>query len=246
MFDIFGIISLILIAVFVIIGLIKGFLSLFLGLAKGLAAVAIAAIFCNGLGMLLSKTKLASSISTNISSSIVKIDASFDTIITNENKEEFINSELSEKLSKIKLPEVVTKYISNLLSKKVDINEEGITCAQYIAKGITLFICIAICFILLLVISLIILTIIQKLAKKINLVPLVGFANRLCGAALGVALALVFISIASFVLSLLMSFSWDFAVTLKNSLKLETDEFTIGKFFYEHNVLKWMFNLIFK
>lgn len=247
MFDIFGIICLVIILVFIIIGLIKGFLSLLLGLAKGLVATIIAAVLCNPLGGLLAKTSLSNKMSNSISSSIVKIDASFETVITNENKTEFINNQLNDKLAKIKLPESITKYISNLLTNKIDIPEtEGMPCCDYIAKGITMFIWITITFIVLFIIALIILTIIQKLSKKINLVPFVGFANRICGAALGVCLALLIIGLGSFVLSLLMSFQWDFQETLKNSLKLGSDEFTIGKFMYEHNVLKWLFNLIFK
>ncbi len=246
MFDVIGIICLVICAVFIIIGFINGFLSLFLGLAKGLVAVILAALLCKPIGVALCNTGIGTGISNKIETSLVNMDPAFNEIITNENKDEFIETQLTEKLAKLNLPNTITKYISNLMKNKVNISStDGITCGQYIGKGVAMFVSIIIAFIIISILLVIIFWILQKFAKKINLVPFVGLANRLCGAALGLGIALIITSMLSYVVSLLMVIPWNFAETIKESLKLGQEEFTIGKFFYEHNALKWIINLIF-
>ncbi len=250
MFDIIGIIFLVIILILLIIGFAKGFVSLVLGLAKGLVAIFLAALLCRPIGMALNNSSMGESLINKIETSLVEIDPMFNEVITNDNKQQFIEQELNEKLQTANLPETISKYVSNLISSKVEINSnEGISCGKYIATGISMFVLIIISFVVLAIIIFIILFIIQKLAKNINLIPLVGIANRLLGVFLGLIIALLFISIISYILSFMMALPWDLADSIKDTLKLgeeHKEEFTIGKFFYEHNILKWLFGLIFK
>lgn len=247
MFDVIGIIFLIIILVFIIIGFISGFVSLLLGLAKGLVAIVFAALLCRPIGMALSNSSMGQGLTNKIEQKIVNIDPMFNEIITNETKDEFIEHQLGEKLNAIKLPKTINQYIVNLISGKVEIKtDEGITCGKYIASGISMFIFIIISFIILAILLFIILWLIQKFAKKINLIPLVGKINRIFGIFLGLVVSCFIISIASYILSFIMALPWGLADTIKESLKIGKDEFTIGKFLYEHNILKWLLNLIFK
>lgn len=249
MFDIFGIIFLIIILIFLIVGFASGFVSLILGFAKGLIAIIIAALLCNPIGMALSNSSMGKGLSNKIEASIVEVNPLFNEVITNENKQVFIEESLGKKLSEIKIPETISKHISNLIVKNVHVPEEGITCAKFIASGISMFVLIISSFVVVSLIVFIILSIIQKISKHINAVPLVGIVNRLAGAAISVVISLVIIAIICYVLSFIMTLQIDLADTIRNALKLgeeHKDEFTIGKFFYEHNVLKWIFNLIFK
>lgn len=247
MFDVFGLICFITILVFLIIGAFKGFLALLLGLAKGLIAVIIASLLCQSLGGLFAKTHLGNTIASKIEEKLISTDSSFENIITDENKDTFIENSLDEKLKSLRLPSSVSKYVGNLVSKKVKVtNTDNMSIGLYIGKGVAMFIGVIIAFILVWIIAFIILIILQKLLKQINFIPFVGNLNRTLGAFFGILLALVFIAIGSFMIDILMSLPWGFAEVIKDSLKIGSNEFTFGKFMVEHNILKWIFNLIFK
>lgn len=247
MFDVIGIVFLVILLVFLIIGFVRGFVSLALGLAKGLIAIFLASLLCRPIGIALNSSSMGVGLTNKIETSLVELDPMFNEVITSENKQEFIEQELSSKLQATKLPQTICKYVSNLIAGKVEIPEgEEIHCGKFIASGISMFVLIIISFVVLAIVLFLILFIIQKLAKKINLIPLVGFANRITGAALGAVMSLLIISIFSYILSFAMALPWELADTIKNTLKLDQDQFTIGKFFYEHNVLKWFISIIFK
>ena len=94
----------------------------------------------------------------------------------------------------------------------------------------------------------ILLSIVQRLFKNINKVPIVGLANRLLGLGLGVLVALLFIGVICYVLTFLMSIPGDMSNWIMNTLKLteeQKEEQSIAKIMYEHNIIKWAFNIMF-
>lgn len=248
MFDVFGCIFLGIILVFVIIGIIKGFAAMVLGFAKWIIAIIIAASFCNMLGATIANSSMGIKLTNTIETKLVQVDSIFTETITNETKQEFIENSLSEKLKAIKLPNQIAKYVTNLITKKVTIpNGEEITCGNYVASGITLFCMICMSFVTLALVSFIILLIIQILLKNINLIPLVGPINRILGAVFGGIVALIIVSIMCYILSFMMYLPLGVADGIKNIVKYnDKDKFTIGKFFIENNILRWIFNLIFR
>lgn len=247
MFDILSIAFLVIIIGFCIIGYFKGFLSLALGLAKGLIAIILASMLCKPLGSALSNTGIGTSIVEKVETSLIEKKDLFEVKLDETNKEVFISNELDQRLDDAKIPSVIKDQIKNLLIDKVEIKNEQ-TVGAYIGEGIALFVCIIISFIVILILAFILLSILQKLIKNVNHIPLVGLANRLLGVCLSFVISLITIGIICYVLTFLMTIPGDASDWITGTLKIvdgETTNWSFANFMYEHNIIKWVFNIIF-
>ncbi len=247
MTDVFSIAFLVIIIVACIIGYIKGFLSLLLGFAKGLVAILLASLLCKPVGVVINNTGIGTGIVEKIETTLIDKDEKFGFVLTDDNKEVFINEALDQTLKDAKIPGVIRDYLKNLLVEKIDVIND-MSVAEYIGKGISLFVCTIIAYVVVFFLLIIILSILQKILKNINKVPIVGLANRLLGLALGIIVSLVFIAIVCYIITFLISIPGDMSNWLINTLKLSdelSEESSFAKFMYEHNILKWIFNLIF-
>lgn len=249
MFDVLSIAFLVIVIISCIVGYFRGFLALLVGLLKGLVAVALAAMLCKPMGNALNTTKMGTGIADKVENYLIEKDETFKLELTKESKEIYINEQLDQKLEEAKIPQVLRKYVKNILVDKMQIEEgETITVARYIGKGMSFFVCTIVAYIIIFAIILILLTIVQRLFKNINKIPIVGLANRLLGLGLGVIIALLVIGVICYVLTFLMTVPGDMSNWIMNTLKLteeQKDEQSLAKFMYEHNVIKWALNIMF-
>lgn len=249
MFDILSIVFLVIIIISCVIGYFRGFLALLVGLLKGIVAVILASLLCKPIGSALNTTKMGTGISDKIESYLIEKDDTFKYELTKENKEIFIDEQLNQKLEEAKVPQVLRGYVKEILLEKIDIKDgETLSVGEYLGKGMSYFVCTIIAYICIFIIILILLSIIQRIFKNINKIPIVGLANRLLGLGLGVVIALLFIGITCYILTFLMSIPGDMSDWIMNTLKLTEEqkgEQSIAKFLYEHNVIKWVFNIMF-
>lgn len=247
MFDVFSIVFLVILIVFCIIGYIKGFLALLLGLAKGLVAIILASLLCKPVGGIVNKTAIGTGIVHKIETSLIEKDSTFSYELSEDNKDIFIDEVLDQKLGDAKIPKVIRNNVKNLLVEKVKV-DGTVTVGAYIGQGISLYVCIIISYVVLFILLFILLTIMQKLMKQINKIPLVGLVNRLLGLGLGGLFALTTIAIICYIITFLMMIPGGMSDWLSTTLKLtevQSSEFSVAKFMYEHNILKWIFNIIF-
>ena len=249
MFDVLSIAFLVIVIISCIVGYFRGFLALLVGLLKGLVAVVLAAMLCKPMGNALNTTKMGTGIADKVENYLIEKDETFKFELTKESKEIYINEQLDQKLEEAKIPQVLRKYVKNILVDKMQIEEgETITVARYIGKGMSFFVCTIVAYIIIFAIILILLTIVQRLFKNINKIPIVGLANRLLGLGLGVIIALLVIGVICYVLTFLMTVPGDMSNWIMNALKLteeQKDEQSLAKFMYEHNVIKWALNIMF-
>lgn len=249
MFDVLSIAFLVIVIISCIVGYFRGFLALLVGLLKGLVAVVLAAMLCKPMGNALNTTKMGTGIADKVENYLIEKDETFKFELTKESKEIYINEQLDQKLEEAKIPQVLRKYVKNILVDKMQIEEgETITVARYIGKGMSFFVCTIVAYIIIFAIILILLTIVQRLFKNINKIPIVGLANRLIGLGLGVIIALLVIGVICYVLTFLMTVPGDMSNWIMNTLKLteeQKDEQSLAKFMYEHNVIKWALNIMF-
>lgn len=249
MFDVLSIAFLVIVIISCIVGYFRGFLALLVGLLKGLVAVVLAAMLCKPMGNALNTTKMGTGIADKVENYLIEKDETFKLELTKESKEIYINEQLDQKLEEAKIPQVLRKYVKNILVDKMQIEEgETITVARYIGKGMSFFVCTIVAYIIIFAIILILLTIVQRLFKNINKIPIVGLANRLLGLGLGVIIALLVIGVICYVLTFLMTVPGDMSNWIMNTLKLteeQKDEQSLAKFMYEHNVIKWALNIMF-
>lgn len=249
MFDVLSIAFLVIVIISCIVGYLRGFLALLVGLLKGLVAVVLAAMLCKPMGNALNTTKMGTGIADKVENYLIEKDETFKLELTKESKEIYINEQLDQKLEEAKIPQVLRKYVKNILVDKMQIEEgETITVARYIGKGMSFFVCTIVAYIIIFAIILILLTIVQRLFKNINKIPIVGLANRLLGLGLGVIIALLVIGVICYVLTFLMTVPGDMSNWIMNTLKLteeQKDEQSLAKFMYEHNVIKWALNIMF-
>lgn len=249
MFDVLSIAFLVIVIISCIVGYFRGFLALLVGLLKGLVAVVLAAMLCKPMGNALNTTKMGTGIADKVENYLIEKDETFKFELTKESKEIYINEQLDQKLEEAKIPQVLRKYVKNILVDRVQIEEgETTTVARYIGKGMSFFVCTIVAYIIIFAIILILLTIVQRLFKNINKIPIVGLANRLLGLGLGVIIALLVIGVICYVLTFLMTVPGDMSNWIMNTLKLteeQKDEQSLAKFMYEHNVIKWALNIMF-
>lgn len=249
MFDVLSIAFIVIIIVSCIVGYFRGFLALLFGLLKGFVAIILASLLCKPMGSALNTTKMGTGITDKVENYLIEKGETFKYELTKENKEIFIDNQLDQQLENSKIPQVLRTYIKNVLVDKVEIEDgETITVARYMGKGMSFFVCTIIAYIIVFIIIMILLSIVQRLFKNINKVPIVGLANRLLGLGLGVLVALLFIGVICYVLTFLMSIPGDMSNWIMNTLKLteeQKEEQSIAKIMYEHNIIKWAFNIMF-
>ena len=249
MFDVLSIAFIVIIIVSCIVGYFRGFLALLVGLLKGFVAIILASLLCKRMGSALNTTKMGTGITDKVENYLIEKGETFKYELTKENKEIFIDNQLDQQLENSKIPQVLRTYIKNVLVDKVEIEDgETITVARYMGKGMSFFVCTIIAYIIVFIIIMILLSIVQRLFKNINKVPIVGLANRLLGLGLGVLVALLFIGVICYVLTFLMSIPGDMSNWIMNTLKLteeQKEEQSIAKIMYEHNIIKWAFNIMF-
>lgn len=249
MFDVLSIAFIVIIIVSCIVGYFRGFLALLVGLLKGFVAIILASLLCKPMGSALNTTKMGTGITDKVENYLIEKGETFKYELTRENKEIFIDNQLDQQLENSKIPQVLRTYIKNVLVDKVEIEDgETITVARYMGKGMSFFVCTIIAYIIVFIIIMILLSIVQRLFKNINKVPIVGLANRLLGLGLGVLVALLFIGVICYVLTFLMSIPGDMSNWIMNTLKLteeQKEEQSIAKIMYEHNIIKWAFNIMF-
>lgn len=249
MFDVLSIAFIVIIIVSCIVGYFRGFLALLVGLLKGFVAIILASLLCKPMGSALNTTKMGIGITDKVENYLIEKGETFKYELTKENKEIFIDNQLDQQLENSKIPQVLRTYIKNVLVDKVEIEDgETITVARYMGKGMSFFVCTIIAYIIVFIIIMILLSIVQRLFKNINKVPIVGLANRLLGLGLGVLVALLSIGVICYVLTFLMSIPGDMSNWIMNTLKLTEEqkgEQSIAKIMYEHNIIKWAFNIMF-
>lgn len=249
MFDVLSIAFIVIIIVSCIVGYFRGFLALLVDLLKGFVAIILASLLCKPMGSALNTTKMGTGITDKVENYLIEKGETFKYELTKENKEIFIDNQLDQQLENSKIPQVLRTYIKNVLVDKVEIEDgETITVARYMGKGMSFFVCTIIAYIIVFIIIMILLSIVQRLFKNINKVPIVGLANRLLGLGLGVLVALLFIGVICYVLTFLMSIPGDMSNWIMNTLKLteeQKEEQSIAKIMYEHNIIKWAFNIMF-
>lgn len=242
--DVVSIVFIVIILVFCLLGFFQGFFALLLGFAKGLVALLVAVLLCKPLGSVLASTGMGNGIAGGVENWLVeKNEVLFHTVLNPENAADTVN----QGLEAAKIPSMVRPYITGLLQDKVP-NTDGMALGEYIAKGVAIFACIMIAFFVVLIIAGIILAILQKVLKNINRIPIVGLVNRILGLAMGALLACLVISGICYALSFFMGIPGDISTKLVDMLRLgegQEAEWTVAKFFYQHNPLQWLFAQLF-
>jgi len=213
------------------LGFFKGFFKQILSTANWLVSLIVAFVFVKPFSNLMMKTAL----STNINQKVVNWIASKGEIFQIPYDPANANSQLSDAISNgLKLP----KFIAEIIAKgiKIDI-PEGTTLAEIIAPAISSIIITVISFIALFIFSYLVLKLIISILNLVFDSGILGFINRLLGASLGLVKGILFISIVMLLLSTLSSVIPALNEFLINDLKLNEETFSIGKFFYENNLL---------
>ncbi len=237
--DIFSIIFLIIFIFFAIFGTVKGFLRTFLFFAKGLIALAVAYLLCNQLASLLIKLPFVESAENGFISWLNQQGTLFSTRIYPGQEDLIV-----EALKSISIPEFLAKIIAN--NSKDMITNEGIILSETIAFKIISLILITISFIIILVLTRILLFLLKKFLDGLfEALPAIKSIDRIFGLVFGIFMGILIIDTICFTLTGLISipFLKPLKTFMTNQMKLGTNEFTLSKFMYEHNLLLYILSL---
>jgi len=221
----------ILILLFTLIGYSKGFMKQVLSTANWLVALIGAFVFVKPFSSLMLKTTLSTNVNNNIADWISTKGPSFSVLFDNDNA----TSQLTDAIGDLGLP----KFISSIIANQVDFSEiaESITLAEVLAPSIGNIVMNIISFVLLFFILFVLLKLIIALVNIVFEGGVLGIFNRLLGGALGFLKAALFISILMLVLSILSGVIPSINQFIVADLGLDSDGFSIGKYFYESNPL---------
>lgn len=219
----------ILFLLFMIIGFIKGFTKQTLSSFAWLIALIAAIFLCKLTSSLIINTSLGVSLTDKISGWLSAKGGDIVTTPVDSLTEEM----LTESLKSMGIP----VFAHSFLMKNLDLSAvQNISIVEYVSPKITLYILIAASFILVYLIVFLVVKLIAKLLGDAIKNSPFGFIDRILGAIWGIVKATFIVSILMLLISLVMSLpiaevnEW-----LINDMKLNTDEFGLAKFIYEHN-----------
>lgn len=224
----------------IIAGISSGFFKVLLGLLKGVISLVAAFILTKPITTLIvDKTSVTNGFFEKIQTWILSKGDSFSAVVNAENFEE----SLSKGLTEMNVPTFLHTFITKISSKYFNLDTD-IQLGECIAKAIVYLSAMAIIFIILLIIFRIIIGILKRIFAKINDIPILGGINRLLGAAVGLVFGILIIAVVSWGLTFIVAIPGNVSEFLTTQMKLGEDTFTLSKWFFEHNILKWAFELI--
>jgi uncharacterized membrane protein required for colicin V production len=227
------------IGLFLIIGIAKGFMKQILSAANWLLSLIGSFLLLKPVSALVAKTAVKTTINTKVGDWIASKGALFSTTITSSQASEQLTGAISE----LGLPEFIAKAIVGGLDLS---SVEGSTLAEVLAPTIGNIILTVLTFLALFLVLAIVLKIIFHLLNKVFDKGVLGVVNRILGAVLGLVKGVVLVSLAMLLVSALSGLIQPLNSFLTTDLKLGTEGFGIGKYFYENNpilaLIKGSFN----
>lgn len=225
----------ILLLAMIIIGFSKGFFKQILSAANWLVSLILAILLVKPFSSLMGKTALQVSINSKVTAWV----ASKGDLFTMPYDPSSGNAQISEAISEhLKLP----KFIADMIASGIKFDvPDGTTLADLLGPAIGIIIMGILSFIILFIIFLIIIKIIVNLLNIVFDRGVLGLVNKLLGAALGLVKGLIIVSLAMLLVSVLSGVLPAVNEFLVSDLKLGTDSFSIGKYFYEKNPLVELF-----
>jgi uncharacterized membrane protein required for colicin V production len=210
---------------FVIFGMAKGFTNVFLKAFAKIASLVVAVALCSKLVEFLDKNfNLISSLSNVFAGVLPKI---------------FGNDLMSYTLEQINSnPELVSASGMSALIVKMVLNIVGdsginttISLGEILAPTIAYYVGLALCFLILYILVRFVFFIIAKTIQKLFKIKLFGFIDKLLGGAIGFIEGIIFVSIVTFVISVI---PLPFAVTATSAISMSK----VGVFVNSINVIE--------
>jgi uncharacterized membrane protein required for colicin V production len=227
------------IGLFLIIGIAKGFMKQILSAANWLIALIGSFLLIKPVSALVAQTALKATINTKVGDWIASKGALFSTTISTGQA----SQQLTEAISELGLPEFIAKAIVGGLDLS---SVEGSTLAEVLAPTIGNIILTVLTFLALFILLMIICKVVFRLLNKVFDSGVLGVVNRILGAALGLVKGAVLVSLAMLLVSALSGLIPSLNDFLTADLRLGTEGFGIGKYFYENNpimaLIKGSFN----
>mgnify|MGYP000979486039 CR=1 FL=1 len=221
----------IIILLFTLIGFAKGFMKQVLSVANWLLGLIGSFLLIKPFSALLSKTEISASINNKVADWIATKGDTFNQLVDYNR----VDEQLAEAISELGLP----KFIASAITGGFHMTgaEGDITLAEALAPTLGSVILSVIAFILLFIILIILLKIIFKFLNSIFDDGVLGVVNKLLGGVLGLLKGAVMVSLIMLLLSVLSGIIPGLNNFLIADLRLESEGFGIGKFFYESNPL---------
>lgn len=235
--DYIGIIFLAIILIYFISGLKKGFVVNLLESIKTIGLFILAFILCKNIGAILLDTGFGTTVTEKFEGLLLGLNNdAFSIEVTLDNKDLIIG----DVWNYVPLPSALSEGCQKLVAGYIQ-EELGLTIGFYIAKALAYYVMLSLGFILILLVGSIIFSLIIKIFKKLSTHQ--SFISRLLGGVVGLFRALITISIYCYIISIIYSIMPSNAIGqfIDNSLNHEVGIF---RFFYEHNLISYIFNLI--
>lgn len=225
----------ILLFIMIVIGFSKGFFKQVLSTANWLVSLILAILLVKPFSSLMIKTSLQATINTKIGTWIATKGDIFNIAYDPSGG----NVQISEAISEgLKLP----KFIADLIANGINFNvPEGTTLSDILAPSIGTIIMTVLSFVILFFGFLIIIKIVISLLNVVFDRGILGFVNKILGAALGLIKGAILISLAMLLVSILSGVLPSLNEFVITDLKLSQEGFSIGKYFYEHNPIIELF-----
>ena len=229
--DIASIIILLFLLGFCIAGYRRGLITIVLRTCKRIATVVVSYFLAKPVGEMIFEMGPGEYLTSNILDKINGSVSASNNILTNENAAEVVGTALTE----MKIPSFLQNIIQKIVS--ININEfSGQTLGYYVANALATLACTVLAFFLLMIFVHIIFFVLRKVFINVNHIPVVGFVNRVSGCALNLLFAWLLISVGFWLMSFISTFLPEVNEFCNKYIIGGSDEMTIARWFYEHNL----------
>lgn len=228
---------LVIVALAILVGVCRGFVKSILGVFSGLIALLLGIFVSPPMAKALATTGISDSISGKIIGFLNTKGELFTTPPS-----ELVKEKVTEGLNQLKIP----AFLHNIIIGKIDFSSLGSdTLANVIGSRLTNIVCLLICFLLIAIVSRIILKIIEVVLKKHLRNRILKRVDRGLGAVAGLINAVVIVSIAMFVVSLLATIPGEMMSGFNAWIAKDLgSKFGLARIIYEHNPIISMYNLM--
>lgn len=238
--DLASIIIVLIILIAGIIGFALGFFKILIRALHGIASFIISFFLAEPVGRVIYHWGLGSIISGKIEQGLLTQNEIFQQILTTENQAQVV----SKGLSSINIPSFMHELINSLMGNIVT-DGGGNTLAYYTSIALSKMACVMIAFVVLVIISLILIQILKMVFNSLLHAGVIGFANRITGAIVGMAFGFVIVAVLLYGIAILSSISVPFREWSVEFLKLDQEKMTFAKWLYEKNLLNKIYHIFF-
>ncbi len=239
--DVVSIVFFITIAISVLFCAFRGLIKSIITYISGILSLVLSAVFCRPFSRLFHAFSFVGDCENNIYNWLICKDEVFSQTIYKD------SGDLTNKaLESLNVPSLVRPVLSSKILENIP--NEGAVIGTFVAQLLVSFMLVIISFFLLFLLFRLLFFILKKLLCSITeSSQVLRSTDRIFGALFGLFIGIIYVDVMCFAISgiIALPFLENVSDWLIKTMELNSNEFTLSKFFYNHNLISYVLSLFF-